>query len=169
MKVFDGTSLLEANAFFAYDTQFQGGVRVASGDVNGDGLADIITGPGQGSAPHVRVFNGTTLEETASFLAYPVEFTNGIFVAASSLTQPKLEIHLSRASQEIELQWPSGCLCDLETTTDPSDPRGWEPMDVKPMENDTRIGLLLPAVQKFQFYRLKCDEEAIRPPAPTSF
>ena len=30
----------------AYSSNFLGGVRVAVGDVNGDGVADIITGPG---------------------------------------------------------------------------------------------------------------------------
>src|SRR5581483_3611532 len=32
--------------FFAYDPNFTGGVRVAAGDVNGDGVPDIITSPG---------------------------------------------------------------------------------------------------------------------------
>jgi hypothetical protein len=43
--------------FFAYDRRFKGGVHVAVGDVDGDGAQEIVTGPGFGGGPHVRVFN----------------------------------------------------------------------------------------------------------------
>ncbi|MEQ9641608.1 MAG: hypothetical protein RIM84_16405 [Alphaproteobacteria bacterium] len=43
-----------ANGFFAYDANFTGGVRVATGDVNNDATPEIITAAGPGGGPHVR-------------------------------------------------------------------------------------------------------------------
>ena len=43
-------------SFFAYDPSFTGGVRVALGDVNGDGNRDIITAAGPSGSPHIKVF-----------------------------------------------------------------------------------------------------------------
>lgn len=44
--------------FLAYDRDFKGGVRLVVGDYNQDGHSEIITVPGPGGGPHVRVFNG---------------------------------------------------------------------------------------------------------------
>src|SRR5215212_1053928 len=46
-------------SFLPYTPSFAGGVRVAAGDVNGDGWVDIVTGPGPSALPgHVKVFSG---------------------------------------------------------------------------------------------------------------
>jgi hypothetical protein len=47
-----------------------GGVRVALGDVNNDGAADLVTVPAA-SAPLVNVYDGQSGNLIASFLAYP--------------------------------------------------------------------------------------------------
>jgi len=67
----------------AYDPAFGGGVRVAAGDVDGDGIDEIITGPGPGGGPHVRVFraDGT---EVGGFMAYDRRFVNGVYVGTLS-------------------------------------------------------------------------------------
>jgi len=82
VKVFSGRTLAEIRSFFAYQG-FTGGVRVAAGDVDGDGFADIITGSGPG-ATQVKVFSGANNSEIRSFLAYS-SFTVGVFVAAGDV------------------------------------------------------------------------------------
>src|SRR5262249_28616765 len=71
VKVFNGDGTLRFS-FFAYGQGFTGGVRVAMGDVNGDGTLDVITGAGAGAAGgHVKVFDGKTGNEIRSFFAFP--------------------------------------------------------------------------------------------------
>lgn len=77
----DGT---ETASFYAYDAAFTGGVRVAVGDVNEDGIPDIVTGAGAGGGPHVKMFDGASLAETVSFFAFDAAFTGGVFVAATN-------------------------------------------------------------------------------------
>ena len=72
-------------SFFPYDPAFRGGVRVAMGDVTGDGVRDIITAAGPGGGPHVQVFDGVTLAVVASFMAYSPFFTGGVFVASGDV------------------------------------------------------------------------------------
>src|SRR5262249_48426465 len=80
----DGSQELAGGGFFAYEATFTGGVYVAAGRL-GDGLpAQIVTGPGAGRPPLVRVFElgpfGVT--ELGSFFAYDPAFTGGVRVAA---------------------------------------------------------------------------------------
>src|SRR5262249_50498485 len=64
----------------AYDLAFTGGVRVAAGDVLGNGQTDIICGAGPGGGPNVTVFQPVTL--VSSLFAYDPAFTLGIYVTA---------------------------------------------------------------------------------------
>jgi serralysin len=84
VKAFSGATNVELRSFLAY-AGVNNEVRVASGDVNGDGFADIITGLGAGAASHVKVFDGTNLSELASFFAYGGGFTGGVYVAAGDV------------------------------------------------------------------------------------
>ena len=85
VRVFSGESGMLMSKFFAYNTSFSGGVRVAVGDVNGDGVAEIMTGPGMGGGGHVRVFDayGTQLSE---LYPYGTGFQGGVFVAAGDIS-----------------------------------------------------------------------------------
>ena len=86
VKVFeiDGTLI---NSFLAYSRNISGGVYVATGDLDGNGTDEIITGVPEGYGPHVRVFNGLTGEPTitAGFFAYAKNVRTGIRVAAGDL------------------------------------------------------------------------------------
>jgi hypothetical protein len=60
--------VIYAGSFFAYDPGFSGGVNVALGDLNGDGLADVLTNAGPGGGPHVKAFDGRTGAVLRSFM-----------------------------------------------------------------------------------------------------
>ncbi|MEI6152199.1 MAG: hypothetical protein WCQ10_06695, partial [Chitinophagia bacterium] len=79
----NGTNL----SFFAYSPAYTGGVRVALGDVNGDGYNDLITGTGVGGGPHIKVFNlisGRPVE-MVSFFAFEPNFMGGVYVASGDI------------------------------------------------------------------------------------
>jgi hypothetical protein len=59
-----------------------GGVRVAAGDINGDGRAEIITGAGPGGGPEVRAFSFKNPVPIRDFFAFPPNFMGGVFVAS---------------------------------------------------------------------------------------
>ncbi len=71
--------------FFPYDQRFTGGVRVATGDVTGDGKADVVTAPGPGIPGLVKVFDGTTGLLVSQFQPYESGFTGGVYVAIGDI------------------------------------------------------------------------------------
>ena len=85
VRIWSGADFTELGGFFAYDPAFPGGVNVAAGDVNGDGLADIITGAGPGGGPHVRIWSGADFSELFGFFAYDPAFPGGVNVAAGDV------------------------------------------------------------------------------------
>ena len=75
------------SSFFAYDQNFRGGVRVAMGDINGDGNVDLITAPGVGGGPNIKIFNlvsGTPIQ-VADFFVFEAAFFGGLYIAVGNL------------------------------------------------------------------------------------
>ncbi len=81
VRVFDQYGRVWAQ-FFAYDQFFGGGVKVAAGDLNGNGRDEIVTGAGPGGGPHVRIFDVWTKPLGGFFVGDPKTFT-GVHVAVS--------------------------------------------------------------------------------------
>jgi hypothetical protein len=82
VKVYDGANGDLLTEFSAYDPAFRGGIYVAAGDVNADGIDEVITGVGLSGGPHVRVFDVVATRVLTEFMAYDPNFRGGVFVAS---------------------------------------------------------------------------------------
>lgn len=78
----DGSVRVSVEAF----PGFPGGVRVATGDVTGDGVPDLLAGAGPGGSPRVALFDGATGRLLLSFDAFEASHTGGVFVAVGDVT-----------------------------------------------------------------------------------
>ncbi len=83
VRIFDSVGL-PVSGFFAYGEDFRGGVKVAAGDINGNGQDEIITGAGPGGGPHVRAFD-LWGQPQAGFFAYGEDFRGGVEVAVGDV------------------------------------------------------------------------------------
>lgn len=158
VRVFDGRSGRELQSFSPFPIGFTGGVRVAAADLDGDGRAEILIAPGAGLAARVRVFNGSTLNETGTVLAYPDSYTGGVFIGATSARRPVVETSFDAQTRTLVLRWPSGCDCRLEATADAAVPRAWQPLTINPVPNGNRLEAVIVPALGSQFFRLDCAE-----------
>ena len=91
VRVFDTEGNLE-NQFFAYGENFRGGVYVNTGDLDGDGTDEILTGTGNGGGPQVRTFDSYgNAVFTPGFFAYAEHFRGGVLVSAGDLNGDGLD------------------------------------------------------------------------------
>lgn len=97
----DGTAI---GGFMAYATTFRGGVNVAVGDVDGDGRADIVTVPGSGIEPMIKVFDSRGNLNT-QFLAFEKDYKNGVRLAVGDIDGDKVaDLAVSKMSGSSEVR-----------------------------------------------------------------
>jgi hypothetical protein len=92
-RVFDGKASfgLLADFFGIDDPSFRGGARAAVGDVNRDGVGELVVAAGFQGGPRVAGFDGKTLASGnpqrvfADFFAFEQTLRNGVFVTAGDL------------------------------------------------------------------------------------
>lgn len=84
VRVFKKDGALINPGFFAYDEARRDGVNVSVGDVDGDGIDDIVTGPGFGGSPLARVYDrdGNIKSE---FYVFDSTERDGLEVVASDI------------------------------------------------------------------------------------
>jgi hypothetical protein len=83
VAAFSGVDGAELGRFLAFDAKMRSGVRVAVGDVNGDGRYEILAAPAKGAkgGTALRAYDGRTFEEVSAFLAFDTGYKRGVFVA----------------------------------------------------------------------------------------
>jgi subtilisin-like proprotein convertase family protein len=65
---------------------FTGGIRVAVGDVTGDGVDDYVVGTGPTISTFVKVYDGATGREILAFQPFEDTFLGGVFVSVGDVT-----------------------------------------------------------------------------------
>ena len=86
-QIYDQTGTFVQMDKFAYEVSARTGVRVASGDVNGDGTQDVVVAAGVGGGPRVQVFDGRflpNLVQLANFFAFEESQRGGAYVSAGN-------------------------------------------------------------------------------------
>ena len=92
VEVYDGKTFAKVADFYGIDDpNFRGGARAAVGDVNGDGVGDLVVAAGFQGGPRVAGFDGKSLmtgapvKIFADFFAFEQTLRNGVFLAVGDV------------------------------------------------------------------------------------
>ena len=91
VTIIDGNQPWKRGQFLAYEESYTGGVRVATGDLDGDGIDEIVTAPGLGHEVIIKVWRRTDSSDVdswqleTSFSAYDASFDGGAMIAIGNL------------------------------------------------------------------------------------
>jgi hypothetical protein len=85
IKIFDKETRELQKEILVYAPSFKGGVRVATGDLNNDGIDEIIAGAGPGGGPHVRVYNYKGEMVHSNLFFFDRSLRTGVDVAAGDV------------------------------------------------------------------------------------
>ena len=87
VRVLDGATGEELFSVQPFEDAFHQGVFVAAGDLDGDGVPDLVITPDEGGGPRVRVFSGKGFAQIADF--FGIEDTN--FRGGGAVRRRRLE------------------------------------------------------------------------------
>ncbi|NQV13249.1 MAG: VCBS repeat domain-containing M23 family metallopeptidase [Parcubacteria group bacterium] len=86
VRVFGSTGqAVKGTDFFAFGDESPGGADIAVGDIDHDGVQEIVVGAGPGNKPYVKIFDKNTQELEKTFLAYGDDFRGGVRVAIGNI------------------------------------------------------------------------------------
>ncbi len=104
VRIFD-INTRPIGGFFAYNSDFRGGVEIDVSDLDDDGIDEIITGAGPGGGPHIRVFDkrGQVL---GGFFAFEEGYRGGTDVAAGDFNndgETEIAVSPGRGKPEVRI------------------------------------------------------------------
>ncbi len=85
VRIYNPDGTVSKDPLFAFGPDHTAGARIATGDVNGDGVPDRIIATGPGTQARIRVLDGAT--DLPIFEKFLFEnFTGGVYVAVGDIT-----------------------------------------------------------------------------------
>ena len=85
VSVFNGMTGQQLRSFVCGSPSTTSGIRVATGDLDGDGMAEIIVAASTGQGARVRAIDGRSFRTEINFLAATPPTKGGLYVAAADL------------------------------------------------------------------------------------